>query len=534
MRSNDTYPYPFPSVIKHKEHELQEHLRSTAQNRKRRPAVKLPRVQKAENVKFPPTTRGKGIISKYSGSSEDEEFPERLSSFSSLEDLASGDEFSECPDSIPLKTFIRLDREGAQNGISKPLPTTYRKQNDDITFNAVNRVLTKLNAQVKVPKCLHEETQYPKIPERNSVRDHKITSPTARRRRMKVRLAHIYKFRHAVYYDVRRRKVVQSDSTLSSMSSTEESKTASREICEYSNVGIDFVDHCSLPKTSGNYCKEHSRLFNTKYLKEQEEILFRPMRNGSIVEPTAHAYDPSAIHTSLSIFSPGDLVRTLIHGCEAELENINAKELFLRVRRNDHDRMRGSIINSEDRESDNYAVTSKETLDSVLELMLLKGINMGSAAKLGVNDMTECFDENVHDCWKEALNEISDDLEDLCLCGRVLTKDPCPCKVNEDVIHGSVIIGEDDDEEEEHVYKLVMLEFAKCTQQTADKLFYSPIPWGSIKHGDVDAEIYGTYDDENILPRTPGEFLLCASEGYIFGSPLFEAGEEYTLHYKRN
>lgn len=76
------------------------------------------------------------------------------------------------------------------------------------------------------------------------------------------------------------------------------------------------------------------------------------------------------------------------------------------------------------------------------------------------------------------------------------------------------------------------MSFYTCWYLTYLNIDFSP--WGSIKHGDVDAEIYGTYDDENILPRTPGEFLLCASEGYIFGSPLFEAGEEYTLHYKRN
>lgn len=230
MRSNESHPYPFPSVIKHKEHELQEHLRNIAQNRKRRPAVKLPRIQKVENVKFPSAYRGKGAISKYSGSSEDEEFPERLSSFSSLEDLASGDEFSECPGSVPLKAFVRLDGDVVQNGTSRAPPTAHRKQNDDITFNAVNRVLTKLNAQVKVPKCLRDEAQYQKIPERNSVRDHKITSPTARRRRMKIRLAHLYKFKHAVYYDIHGKRVVQSDNTSSKILPTEESRRSTREV----------------------------------------------------------------------------------------------------------------------------------------------------------------------------------------------------------------------------------------------------------------------------------------------------------------
>ena len=222
-------------------------------------------------------------------------------------------------------------------------------------------------------------------------------------------------------------------------------------------------------------------MFNTKYLKEQEEILFRPMRNASIVEPTAHAYDSSNIYTSLGVFSPGDLIRTLIHGCEAELENVNAKELFLRVRRNDHERMKGSNLNTEekrnlsDKEPDNYAVTSKETLDSVLELMLLKGINAGSATKLGISDTTESFNEDVHDCWKEALNEVSEELDGFDLCEQTLTEDTPLCNIVEDVIHGSVIIGDDDDEEEQYVYKLVVTEFEKCTQQTADKLFYSPM-----------------------------------------------------------
>ncbi|KAE9556094.1 hypothetical protein FO519_000728 [Halicephalobus sp. NKZ332] len=531
MRSSRTYPYPFPSVVKHKEHELQEHLRNVAQNRKRRPTVKLPRIQKPENVKFPPTSRGKGVVSKYSGSSEDEEFLEELSSFSSLEDLASGDEFNECPATVPLKAFVRLDEDGVQYGASRILPATHRKQNDDVTFNAVNRALTKLNAQAKVPKYLHDDAQYQKIPERNSVRDHKLTSPTARRKRMKVRLAHLYKLKHAVYYDVHRKKVVQPDNSASKNLTEGSKKDIVERTCEYSNVGTDFVDHCSLPKTRGNYCDEHGHLFDTRYLKEQEEILFRPMRNGSVVEPTAYAYDSSAIYNSFEDFSPGDLITTLIHGCEAELENINAKELFLRVRRNDHERMKGSTVSTDNKESDNYPITSKETLDSVLELMLLKGINVGSSVKLDIEE-NECFDESIHDIWNEALNGISEELENLCLCGRVLTEHTCPCKTTEDVIHGSVIIGDDDDEEEEHVYKLVMMEFEKCAQQTADKLFYSPIPWGSIKHGDVDAEIYGTYDDESILPRTPGEFLLCTSEGYIFGSPLFEADEEYTLSYE--
>lgn len=208
---------------------------------------------------------------------------------------------------------------------------------------------------------------------------------------------------------------------------------------------------------------------------ENEELLFTPRHGCAVAEPRIHAYDPCTLN-SLHRSTFGDVLRNMKEITNAALEAVSAKEMWLRVRKDDYFRTgkstRDGISGSNFKRE---PLTNLDSVEAVLNLERMHSFNHNletrSLAFVKEDDLPYSTEIDFLHVWDNV--EIEEEADEICVCGKVLqNQELCECKeVESSEIDHVVEIGADDSV----VYRYLNETFQNMPAELYEKMIYPPM-----------------------------------------------------------